>query len=92
MAQAEQNARALIIFARYPEVGRVKTRLAAGVGPQTATELYKCFVSQILQESFRCMAFRLEPFQAVCCFLHEFNFKPFPGARIRPYIWPSQLQ
>ncbi|MBT9395158.1 TIGR04282 family arsenosugar biosynthesis glycosyltransferase [Hymenobacter sp. NST-14] len=31
----------LIIFARHPELGRVKTRLAAGIGPAAALEVYR---------------------------------------------------
>ncbi|KAK9822039.1 hypothetical protein WJX74_002402 [Apatococcus lobatus] len=44
----------LIVFARYPKVGAVKTRLAAGVGAIEATELYKSFVSSTLRECLRC--------------------------------------
>ncbi|TGD80885.1 glycosyltransferase [Hymenobacter wooponensis] len=31
----------LIVFARYPELGRVKTRLAAGVGQERALQVYR---------------------------------------------------
>ncbi|KAK9848935.1 hypothetical protein WJX84_003401 [Apatococcus fuscideae] len=46
--------RAVIVFAKYPKIGTVKTRLAAGIGGQAATDLYKSFVSKILQESLKC--------------------------------------
>ena len=52
-AKSEHSDRGLIVFARYPTVGTVKTRLAAGVGAHAATELYKSFVSGILTESLR---------------------------------------
>ncbi|WP_245327846.1 TIGR04282 family arsenosugar biosynthesis glycosyltransferase [Hymenobacter fodinae] len=31
----------MIVFARYPELGKVKTRLAAGVGPERALQVYR---------------------------------------------------
>lgn len=34
------NSKALIIFARKPELGKVKTRLAATTGPEKALEIY----------------------------------------------------
>jgi rSAM/selenodomain-associated transferase 1 len=34
----------LIIFAKFPEKGTVKTRLGRWVGEETALELYRCFV------------------------------------------------
>jgi rSAM/selenodomain-associated transferase 1 len=38
----------LLVFARAPEVGRVKTRLAKDVGPANALDLYKRFVLKVL--------------------------------------------
>lgn len=38
---------ALIIFARYPEPGRVKTRLAESIGGVAAAELYAAFVTDL---------------------------------------------
>ncbi len=35
---------AIILFFRYPEKGKVKTRLAAEVGDELAFELYNCFL------------------------------------------------
>ncbi|HMK56859.1 MAG TPA: TIGR04282 family arsenosugar biosynthesis glycosyltransferase [Dissulfurispiraceae bacterium] len=34
----------LIIFVKWPEKGKVKTRLAAAIGEEGACKLYKCFV------------------------------------------------
>ncbi|SNC64584.1 hypothetical protein SAMN06265337_1109 [Hymenobacter gelipurpurascens] len=31
----------LLVFARYPELGKVKTRLAAGIGPEQALQVYR---------------------------------------------------
>ena len=41
-------AGALIVFARLPVEGRVKTRLAETIGPQAACELYRCFVTDVV--------------------------------------------
>ncbi len=40
--------RCLLFFMKYPERGRVKTRLAASMGDQSALELYKRFLLNIL--------------------------------------------
>jgi uncharacterized protein len=37
-----------MIFARYPELGRVKSRLATSVGDQAALELYRAMVEDLL--------------------------------------------
>lgn len=42
---------ALIIFARYPEPGKVKTRLAATIGNEQAAALYKEWAEKIFFES-----------------------------------------
>ena len=42
----ENNA--VILFIKSPEKGRVKTRLAKGVGEKAALELYQCFVMDVL--------------------------------------------
>ena len=39
---------AVIVFVKAPEKGRVKTRLAKGVGDAAALELYRCFVMDVL--------------------------------------------
>ncbi|KAK3242929.1 hypothetical protein CYMTET_47400 [Cymbomonas tetramitiformis] len=44
---------ALIIFARLPVPGKVKTRLAAGVGPELACTFYKCCSEYIMSETTR---------------------------------------
>ena len=46
-------SRALIVFARLPEIGKVKTRLAAGVGTEAACEFYKACAEHIIQEAGR---------------------------------------
>jgi len=42
---------ALIIFTRNPELGKVKTRLAATVGNEAALEIYKFLISHIVKVS-----------------------------------------
>ncbi len=39
----------LIIFVKYPEKGKVKSRLAAAWDGESVVELYKCFVEDLLQ-------------------------------------------
>ncbi|GAQ90571.1 hypothetical protein KFL_006570060 [Klebsormidium nitens] len=46
--------RALVIFARLPVPGKVKTRLAAGIGPEAAASFYKAMAEQIVVESAKC--------------------------------------
>ncbi|MBI2083319.1 MAG: TIGR04282 family arsenosugar biosynthesis glycosyltransferase [Deltaproteobacteria bacterium] len=41
----------LLIFAKYPEPGRVKTRLAKTIGPEKAAILYKEMVETVMQKS-----------------------------------------
>jgi rSAM/selenodomain-associated transferase 1 len=36
------------LFARYPEPGKTKTRLAATIGDQAAVDLYACFVRDLV--------------------------------------------
>jgi uncharacterized protein len=45
---------AVIVFARRPVEGRVKTRLAETIGPQRACELYRCFVVDVVAAA-RCV-------------------------------------
>lgn len=42
---------ALIIFARYPESGKVKTRLASSIGSEKAAELYRQWAEKIFFET-----------------------------------------
>ncbi len=42
---AAENA--LVVMARYPEAGRVKTRLAATLGPMAATRVYRAFLADL---------------------------------------------
>lgn len=42
-------ATALVLFARFPEPGRVKTRLAAAIGPEIALALYSAFLSDLVR-------------------------------------------
>lgn len=39
----------LAVFARFPVPGQVKTRLAAAIGPQSASELYRAFLGDLVQ-------------------------------------------
>ncbi|MBN1548744.1 MAG: TIGR04282 family arsenosugar biosynthesis glycosyltransferase [Syntrophaceae bacterium] len=41
--------RCLVMMAKYPESGQVKTRLATDLGVEHACELYRCFILDLLQ-------------------------------------------
>lgn len=43
------NPRALLIFAKEPQPGRVKTRMTPPWSPQEASELYQCFLQDTLR-------------------------------------------
>ena len=43
------NKNLILFFIKYPEKGKVKTRLAADIGEEKATELYKLFILTILK-------------------------------------------
>jgi rSAM/selenodomain-associated transferase 1 len=52
------------VFARRPEPGRVKTRLAAEVGPERAAELYRGWVGEV----FSALQPLRESTRLVCCY------------------------
>jgi len=43
------NARGLVVVARYPRAGQVKTRLAAAIGAEPACALYRAFLADLDQ-------------------------------------------
>ena len=43
----------LVVFARLPVPGRVKTRLAASVGPEAACRFYKACAEHVMLVAFR---------------------------------------
>ena len=47
----KQNSASLIIFARHPKNGRVKTRLAKTLGAEKATEFYRLCAEHLFQET-----------------------------------------
>src|SRR4030067_2917898 len=38
----------IILFVKYPEKGKIKTRLSAELGAETTRNLYECFVSDLI--------------------------------------------
>lgn len=50
------SKRALVIFARLPVPGKVKTRLAAAVGNAAACTFYKAAAEHALQEAAKYVA------------------------------------
>lgn len=43
---------ALIVFLKYPEPGRVKTRLAKGIGDAKACAIYKLLAEGVMKAIF----------------------------------------
>lgn len=73
-----QNA--LIVFAKYPILGQVKTRLAKDIGDAAAAALYNCFVIQTIRKfSPSSDLFELRVAVAQEFFLEKFK-QDFPGA------------
>jgi rSAM/selenodomain-associated transferase 1 len=54
----------VLVFVKYPALGRVKTRLAATVGAERAATLYRCWIGEVLGvlQPLRGQA------QLICCF------------------------
>ena len=50
------SKKALIVFTRNPELGKVKTRLAATVGPKAALTIYKFLIQHIVEVSEKVIA------------------------------------
>lgn len=73
----------VILFARYPEEGRVMTRLSAEIGAGPAVALYRCFVKDMLDT----LGGTGVPFQV---YVHpadmaeDFGRKFGPGLAVRP--------
>jgi glycosyltransferase A (GT-A) superfamily protein (DUF2064 family) len=40
----------LLVFLKWPEPGRVKTRLANDIGAEKAAEIYKILVQRVIQQ------------------------------------------
>ena len=48
-AVADRMKNALIVFVRNPELGKVKTRLAKGIGQEKALDVYKLLLAHTNQ-------------------------------------------
>jgi len=66
MKQSEPRRRSsqhvLVIFLKYPEAGRVKTRLAEAIGKNQAAKLYRLFCERI------CNNFRSDSWNILVCY------------------------
>ena len=91
--------RCLIMFVRFPGRGQVKSRLAKDLGEEAATNLYRCFVEDLL-ERFSKEAYRLriafypaEKEREMREMLgHEFSYIPQAGEDIGERMNLSFLQ
>ncbi len=48
-----KNKNAVIIFTRYPENGKVKTRLAQSIGDKSACEVHKILAERVFNECLK---------------------------------------
>jgi len=86
--QASSSQEVLVIMARYPEEGAVKTRLAQDLGPQITHRLYRAFIDD-LAEKFGSLHRPLiwyyipesSPFSQL--FSHRFDCRPQAGSSLQ---------
>ncbi|MGZ3597990.1 MAG: TIGR04282 family arsenosugar biosynthesis glycosyltransferase [Syntrophales bacterium] len=78
--------RCLIMFVRFPGQGQVKSRLAKDIGEEQATNLYRCFVEDLLErfskEPYRlCLAFHPREMEHEMKEMlgHDFSYIPQTG-------------
>ena len=50
----QESPAVVLAFTRLPVPGQVKTRLAAGVGPEHAAALYEILLRSVLDQASRC--------------------------------------
>ena len=68
---------AVVVFARLPVPGQVKTRLAAGVGADPAALFYKHCAEHVIGQLGRCD----DPASAPACLQHLCRQPPFSFTR-----------
>ena len=86
----------LVVVAKEPVPGKVKTRLFPQLSPTVATDLYRCFLSDRIQEVstlngvYRAIAYTPENARETFMTLALDGFELFAFARFRiPLIFPS---
>ena len=76
--------RCLLFFVKYPEKGKVKSRLAAGIGDDSAVIVYKNIVDQMLSR------LKKGPFPLYICFFPKNAQKPIKNWLGREYHYLPQ--
>jgi rSAM/selenodomain-associated transferase 1 len=76
--------RCLLFFVKYPEKGKVKSRLAAGIGNDSAVRVYKNIVDQMLS------TLKKGPFPLFICFSPKNAQRPIRGWLGREYRYIAQ--
>lgn len=59
----------LLVFLKYPEAGKVKTRLGAALGFQKAAELYRSWIDRVLQN--------IQPLRSQACIIALYEGAPW---------------
>ncbi len=81
--QTENGPSLLIIFAKEPRPGQVKTRLCPPLSPEAAARLYRCFLEDILEEMGRLADISLAVAYADASCGGEPGVRPASGANTR---------
>jgi glycosyltransferase A (GT-A) superfamily protein (DUF2064 family) len=76
--------RCLLFFVKYPEKGKVKSRLAAGIGNDSAVRVYKNIVDQMLS------TLKKGPFPLYICFFPKTARRPIKNWLGREYCYIAQ--
>jgi len=76
--------KALLIFAKQPLPGKVKTRLSPPFSPQEAADMYRCMLSDTLARVAGLPGVEIFLFFEPSCGAADFFRKNFPGIRIIP--------
>lgn len=85
-----KSATCILFYAKFPERGRVKTRLAKHIGDKHALELYKCFILDML-ETFDSIALRGGDTHICICYAPESAEQAFREWLGTDYVyWPQQ--
>ncbi len=76
--------KALLIFAKQPLPGKVKTRLSPPFSPQEAADIYRCMLSDTLAKVAGLPGVKIFLFFEPSCGASDFFRTSFPGIRIFP--------
>jgi rSAM/selenodomain-associated transferase 1 len=86
----QEQAVWVVVFAKAPEPGRVMTRLAADIGPESAVGLYRCFLADIAAQVGRLDTSLERPVRAVFAYAGDPDHPDFEPFRHAGFEFVSQ--